>query len=254
MWAGTFKLLQRLSMVVMVVFALSCTPKYYFPTMHNVPLITERNEIQAGGYFTFTDASANLAGSPLKHLGLQVNMNKIISMAFGRGVTSVQSLSEAGIGFYTMVHKEFVIESYLVSAIGNSKNAISAYYDDNNTYIPGSSISTSFRKNGAQLNFGFKYPTGIIGIGLKITQLNFYNIQGALTYGGQNQFEYLSENNKLWLLEPAFTYRIGGEHVQFNVQCSTSKNLTKADFRQAFLRWGMGMTFNFVIKKKKLPE
>jgi hypothetical protein len=50
------------------------------------------------------------------------------------------------------------------------------------------------------------------------------------------------------------TCRIGGEHLQFNVRCSTGKNLTTAHFKQAFVRLCLEVTFNFVIKKKKLPE
>jgi hypothetical protein len=248
-----FRLLGILCIAIVIVFAHSCTPKYYFPTMQNVPLLTESSEIQATSNFTFTSASINLAGSPVKHLGLQVNLARIYSPAFGNGFSGRQSLKEFGVGFYSKVYNAFTIESYLIGAMGHSVNNTSSHIGDYDTLVPAQSISTSFRRNGVQLNLGFKFPHGILGFGFKFSRLHFYNINGDLVYEGIHQFQYLSQNNNMWLMEPAFTYRMGGERLQFSTQVCLSNNLTKSDFHQSKLQLGVGLNFNFVIKKKKLP-
>jgi hypothetical protein len=127
---------------------------------------------------------------------------------------SKQLVSEIGIGFYTKVYKAFTVESYLLASSGRSANSNPTYCNGNGRAQAGT-INSSFTKIGLQFNLGLKLKKGMIGAGIRAAQLDYHNINGSIRYGGVDQLEYLNQFNKINLIEPAFTYAIGGEILQF---------------------------------------
>jgi len=233
----------KLSLVCIGLLAASCSPKFYSPNTQNVPLIQEKGQFSlnvnggGGGQIGFqgavgvTDAVAVQASAGLFISGDESNGNG------GSG-----NLVEGGVGFYRPLGEKFVFETYGLFGFGHFENHLPTTADQ----YDGTSgnMSGSILRYGVQPNFGFVTKYFTIGISSRLVLLDYYNIDGNLTYDNRDQVAYLRDNRSNFLIEPALTIRGGLEKIKLQLQIGSSFNVTNSDFRQDKGFATLGLNFN----------
>jgi len=98
-------------LIIVFVFA-SCRnlPMGYISTNQNAPLLTEAKEVQLMGTFGSDHVEAQIAFSPIEHVGLLGNLH----------ATSYGTTPEIGVGYYHKTKNDYILEYYAI--FSNSQN------------------------------------------------------------------------------------------------------------------------------------
>ena len=223
--------------------AASCSPKFYSPNTQNVPLITEQGQFSlnvnggGGGQVGFQGA-VGLTDA----IAVQVNGGLFIPGELDNGNGGSGNFAEGGVGFYRPIGSSFVFETYGLFGFGRFENHLPSTMDQ----YPGTSgkMSGNILRYGFQPNLGFVTKYFTIAVSSRLVLLDYYNIDGNLTFEDADQVAYLKDNRSSFLLEPALTIRGGVEKVKLQLQVGTSVNVTNSDFRQDKGFATIGLNFN----------
>jgi hypothetical protein len=224
----------------------SCSPKYYVANTQNVPLLSEKGEIDltlAGGTEKLEFQGAYAV---TEHIGLKANGAVFIPANLDNGNGGSGKLIELGAGYFTKINQteNWVFEAYGIAAIGTMENHMPSTLID----YPASSgkISANLFRIGVQPNIGYKTEHFTIALSSRFVHLSYDKISGDLFYDNLRQTDYLSGNSSHFLIEPALTVKGGFEKIKLQLQYGYSFNVTDFDFRQEkpFLSLGLNFKFN----------
>ena len=224
-----------------VAFATACSPKYYSPNTQNVPLLSEKgemnlsatgnaNQFEFQGAYAITDAFA-----------LQVNGGLFVPEDLDNGDGGSGKFIEFGGGYFTPVSDKYVFELYGLAGFGGVENNLTSRATANPATT--GHISADVFRYGVQPNFGFKSKYFSAAVSSRIVNVLYSNIEGSLVYEGANQQTYLRDNHSLFLIEPALTVRGGFDMVKLQLQVGRSFNLSNSEFRQDEAFGTLGLNF-----------
>ena len=237
-----------------------CRPCYYAPSAQNVPLFKEKNE---GNGSIALRLSMRTIGCDMQgafaitdHLGLMANY----SYFSGRGSTAnfdgedlsghfKSHLTEFGLGYYLPFKNKFLFETYG----GYGKSWIENHYD----YFVGNGYSTlgsscffiqpavGFYKKNIRLAFSARFR------GVNFNQVHF---DSGLDQTYKEELLQIQDNPVVFFIEPAFTFRGGGEHVKIQVQIGLSFKVSDTELVYDPMNFNIGLIFNIHGKKKSETE
>lgn len=233
---------KNLKILAAAAFLASCSPIYYMPSVQNVPLISEKGEVNATLSAGSSVVAFDGAYGITDHFGIMAKGNIFYypensddSLYDGSG-----NYFEFGGGYFTPVGENFVFETYGIVGLGKVNNHL--------VFGNTEGISSDIIVYGIQPAFGYKHKNFSATVSSRFTALNYNNITGDLLYQDKPQAAYLAQNNSHFLIEPALTLRGGTENVKLQVQYAYSINTTNSEFLQDKAKLSVGLSFNFKTK------
>lgn len=249
-------LLKIIGCLILPVLLNACVTCTYAPNAQNVPLFKEKNDANVSTAFRFglLAIGCDLQGAYAitDHLGVMANY----SYFTGRESTGVYGdeysdsykshLGEFGLGYYLPFKNKMVFETYA----GFGRNKISQKYYVNYGTTTLSLGSSSYFIQPA-IGFYHKNIEFAISTRFKIVNFNKGQFDTWLGQDPNGNSYYGQANHVAFLVEPAFTFRGGGEHVKFQVQAgfsvySGNSGLVTYDP----ININIGLIFNIHGKKK----
>ncbi len=227
-----YKRVLPLCALVIVFLLCYCNPCYYVPNSQNVPLFTEKKtattsfSLQFGSYSAATNLQVAVACTD--HIGLMLNYNHFwggrstTRTGFWSGTKTTTETKfkgnhiELGAGYFFSFEEKFVFEAYAGGGWGGV----------NNSYKNSSSLSLN-KRNYVSYNRYFlqpavgwspnKYITLAFSTRFCLLDYNHLNIEAG-DFGSTIIDLADIKNNPSYLMEPAFTFRVGGQVVKFQLQ------------------------------------
>lgn len=207
-----------LALITIVWLTSSCSPIYYEPSSHNVPLMEQKGDLNIG-------ASANLilnkgevqaSYAITDYVGVITNymIKKYLTENDISDIRTTQ-MFEAGVGFFHNPHEKIALEAYALVGRGSFENYITDLRGDSE------SLAGLMTKYALQLNFGLKEKGLDLAYSIKPTRLNFSNLDGDLIYGSELQKDVLSAKDSYNFIEHAITARFGMDGIKFQAQLGT---------------------------------
>lgn len=208
----------------------ACNPKYYSPNTQNVPLISAKHDLSLAGAGNSNEVEAQAAYGVTDNVAIKAEGGAFIPRDADNGNGGSGRFVDLGAGFYRLMHKRFIIESYGIIGIGSLENHLPSTIDDN----PGTSgdLSATVLRYGIQPSVGYRSKYYSAALSSRIVGLRYQNIDGDLIFEDEDQVEYLKDKRSQFLIEPALTLRGGLEKVKLQVQIGHSFNVGNSDFRQ----------------------
>jgi hypothetical protein len=233
---------------------------YYSPSMQDVPLFTGKNQFSGtmtGSFGTVNPSLEMQAGFSLPgHVALMGGFmtGKSDNSDSGEDYEdySKNNYFESGIGYYQSFAKKGVFEVYAGYGGGNQRHVF-AYKEYLGSlewqWIQDGNADISFSKMFIQPDIGIK--TGAIegAFSLRLSRLNFKDVEYSNTAYRQVELNDLIDNPTPWVIEPAFTFRVGSEAVKFHVQVMFAGNLSQPVLDFERFRFNLGV--HFCISPKK---
>lgn len=208
----------------------ACSPKYYVPNTHNVPLLEEKGQINLAVHGNVNQLDVQAAAGLTSNIGLMVNGGFFFPKDEENGNGGSGKLGEVGLGYFTKIGEYMVFETYGILGFGSVEN----YFPTTVAGNPGTSgtINANIFRAGIQPNIGYTSKYFSAAVSARFVSLNFSNIRGSLIFEGVDQFIYLETHKSSFLVEPALTVRAGIENIKLQAQLSGSYNLTHNNFPQ----------------------
>jgi hypothetical protein len=240
-----------------IYFLNSCAPCYYAPAAHNVPLLKEKKDFRASGGFklgSYTwgcDFQGALAVT--NHVGLLLNYSHFTGRESSFDNTKLTDSKgntfEIGAGYYLPFKEHFVFETYG----GYARSKIQSNHDSYLNYIESDVISQSFFIQPA---IGMHTEHIELALSPRFRMLDFTKLQYNEHQNGEpdTDLKDLKNLQNLFLFEPAFTFRVGGETVKYQMQIGTAIPMGGSGYPQFDpLNLNFGIIF-YVHGKKKSSE
>lgn len=232
-----------------------CISLYYAPNSQNVPMFTRKNETESSLAFQFGTLTygcdASLAYSVSNHIGLIANYNhwgaKKKSMLPNSDVefhiTGKSDFFEAGAGYFLPFQEKFVFEVYGGMGQGNVRNI----------YENRSESKMNFNRYFIQPSCGYYNRIVNLAFSLRLSEVDYrkFSFDPQLETGDKLDIEYIMDEPFALYLEPAFTFRVGGENLKFQLQVELSDNLNSPDLVYEPLCITVGLLAVFPNKKVK---
>lgn len=234
----------KLTWVVIGLGLLSCSPKYYSPNTHNVPLISEKGEKNLTLAGNGNQVEVQTAYGVTNGLAVKANGGLFTPTDLSNGNGGSGKFLELGAGYFTPVSGKWVFETYGIMGFGSFENHLPS--TQNSYPQTKGDISANVLRIGIQPNFGYKSTYFSAAISSRFVNLSYDNIKGDLIFRDVDQLDYLKQNSSNFLIEPALTIKAGLEKVKFQIQYGQSLNLSNSDFRQknSFMTIGLNLNFN----------
>lgn len=208
----------------------ACSPKYYVPNTHNVPLLEEKGQINLAVHGNANQLDVQAAAGLSSNIGLMVNGGFFFPKDDNNGNGGSGKLGEVGLGYFTKIGDYMVFETYGLLGFGSVEN-------DFPSTLPGNPsttgiINANIFRAGIQPNIGYTSQYFSAAVSARFVSLNYSNIRGSLIFNGVDQLTYLENHKSSFLVEPALTVRAGLENIKLQAQLSGSWNLSHNDFPQ----------------------
>lgn len=252
------KLMPSLLPVIFIQFLFSCSPLYYSPNAHNVPLFTHKGEssvnmaVSEGTDGVDEGIDLQAATAVTNHFGVLGNFYRAWGSST-RGSGSGHLFETAG-GYYTPVTTRFArsIEGkFVVSAFaGGGIGRVINYEDADKAEFSKKGFNRIFIQPG----FGFKSTYIDAVISLRLANLHYHSLEeqaDSPIYNYPNLVSHyhhharaadiIRRKSGYFLWEPALTVRAGWQYVKFQLQVGSSTNLTDRDFPQENLNLNLGL-------------
>jgi len=238
-WLG-HRISRGFACVAWVLLWSGCSPKYYVPNTHNVPLLQQQREgalsVAAGewraefqGAYAVTDQVAWMLNTAFFHPEDDEEGDG------GKG-----KLVEVGLGYCRGLPKKIVFETFGLLGIGHVEN----HFPSTLTDYPSTTgeIESTLVRYGIQPAVGFQSKYFDVAVSTRITGLSYGNLSGNLVFAGEDQVAYLRRKNTHLLVEPALTVRMGYDFLKLQMQLGHSFNVNNPAFRrdEGHFTWGIG--------------
>lgn len=220
----------------------SCNPKLYSPNTQNVPLISEKEQINLSAVGNTHQVEFQGAYGLTEHIAIQANGGLFSQSELNNDNGGSGKYIELGGGYFKPITENWIFETYGLVGIGNVENHLPSTVSKASETE--GDISANILRVGVQPNFGYVSKYFSAAVSSRITNLSYSNIDGDLVYKSQEFVTYLNENKSNFLIEPAITVKAGLENVKFQVQYGYSLNLSNSHFRQDKMLLTMGLNFN----------
>jgi len=229
-------------------FLTACSPKYYLPDTHNVPLISEKGETNIAISGNTQQVEFQASRGITNSIALKAN-GGFYFPSYKENPIEAEKTSgfgkffEFGAGYYKPFNENWVFETYGIFGVGTVENDFRS-----DTFIEATgTLTANLRRFGIQPNIGYKNDFILFGFSSRFVNLSFSDITGNLIYDQVNQQNYLRENNSHFLIEPALTFGLELNQFSFRFQQGASFNLTKSDFQQSDLSFVLTLNYLFKI-------
>ena len=244
-----------------LLFAASCSHRYYAPNTIQMPALQERGDATANVGLAvgpeYSGLEAHAAYSPVKHMALMLNYFRVSSdkdkvpddvvpggpaePEWGRG-----QFLEGAVGGYLPLDGRNTVSLFVGMGEGSSYNYFGfARFAD-----------LRFRRWFVQPSITAEYSRVRLGFGLRLAHLKFY--EGLVDYRIDEQerevIERLAEDSPLFLPEYAlhFCWKLGVFTLNNTVTYSPSQAAQKDNrFAGSNLNIGLGVDLNKLWKKEK---
>lgn len=248
--------------VVFLVLALEgCSPVYYSPNSHNVPLLTQKGETTGsiafgGGEVVDFGVDVQASTALTNHFALMGNFYR----AYGEetGGSGRGSFFEIGGGYFSPVAPalfkaannttNILTPSLVFSAFGGAGlGTVLNYYDKASVKRSRSHFSRVF----VQPAIGLKTSNLEAALSLRLANLHDYSInnrEGQPDYQGKRMDFFGEQSYFLW--EPALTIRGGWDYIKLQAQFGLSINQTDSYFNQEHFNVNLGLYFNLFPNKR----
>lgn len=252
-----YNLLVVLSISVMLT---SCSyPHYYYsPNIQNAPLFKESLEFSGLAAVSLGAVNPSLefqAGLSLPgHIALMANY-----MGGGTDNSSDTHTDyskvryfEGALGFYKSFKEIGVFEIYGGYGKGTQSHVFAFREYQSGlvwTWIPDGEADMSFSKIFIQPDIGIRKDWLDAAFSCRFTKLDFDEINFYNTVYRLDELNLLKQNTTPWLIEPAFTFRAGGESVKGQMQLGFAANLANPDLSFETLRFSIGLHVNLSKKQ-----
>ena len=216
--------MKAINFVFLILLFFSCSPIYYAPNAHNVPIFTEKNQGNFSGgivNYGFSEPTGDLGGTGLvaqtafsfsNHFAVQGNC------MFSAGLSSNVNYFDGALGYYKPINDELVFEIY--TGVGGGYTY--SIFDYDNILFKDSLITrvnSNYLKFYAQPSIGFHKGSFFASLDTRIGVLSFNNVRYDTTDSLQIANIYLDALYKSHtLIEPAISLGINAPHVQFKWQ------------------------------------
>lgn len=224
-----------LTMLVIV----GCSPKYYVPNTHNVPLLEEKGQITLAVHGNVNQFEVQTAYGLSSNISLMVNAGFFFPADDDDGNGGSGRLGEVGLGYFTKIGEYVVFETYGLLGFGSVENNFPSSLISNPSTT--GKINANIFRAGIQPNIGFTSEYFSAAVSARFISLNYSNIKGSLIFDGIDQFAYLENHKSSFLVEPALTVRAGLENIKLQAQLSGSWNLSHNNFPQENALLSLGL-------------
>ncbi len=231
-----------------------CISLYYAPNSQNVPMFKEKNETEASLAFQFgtltVGCDADLAYSFTNHFGIMANYNhwsaKKRSMLPNSDaefhISGKSDLIEMGAGYFLPFKDRFVFEAYGGGGWGGVKNE----------YESQGESRLSYNRYFIQPSCSYYNKKVSLAFSMRLSGIDYRRItfDPGIDFFDSYDLEYIIDNPFSLYLEPAFTFRVGGEKLKFQFQVVVSDNLNTPDLIYEPLCITTGLIVLFPNKKE----
>jgi hypothetical protein len=224
--------------LIMLVIS-SCSPKYYVPNTHNVPLLEEKGQINLAVHGNGNQFEIQGAAALSSNIGLMLNGGFFFPAEDDNGNGGSGRLGEVGLGYYTKIGEYVVFETYGLLGFGSVENNFPSTLPNNPSTT--GIINANIFRAGIQPNIGYTSKYFSAAVSARFVSLNYSNIEGSLIFDGVDQFTYLENHKSSFLVEPALTVRAGIENIKLQAQLSGSWNLSHNNFPQENALLSLGL-------------
>lgn len=185
----------------------SCAP-IYIPSNHNVPLFTEKGEIQLGAAHGTNGTNLQAAVSVIDHLAVMGNFAFAVRETSDSSDYRKHSFYDLGLGYYNTFGGKGRYEVY-----GGYGRGVGEAYD-NYTFISPQSVTArgKYDRLFLQGNLGLGNEVFEGAISYRVSYLSFYEFEQVSTSTPVN---FSTEEI---MMEPAITLKVGGPNFKFLAQ------------------------------------
>lgn len=241
-------------MLSLVTMTSGCYTSAFLPQTHNVPLFTEAHQFRITPSHNIKTVDLSVAYSPTHFLGVMINGQ----------LTPQYEMAEIGLGAFKKLGKKMIGEIYFGCGTGSMKSKYSSrpnwlIYDYDVT-----DINLSANKYFVQPNLGIKFTDKVdLALSLKCSYWHYpyidYYREHWEDHGKYQVIDRIDDiherNATTYTIEPALTFRVGGEHTKFFFQtglCATPYHqLYLNPYRNTAGYFRLGVSVNFGIGNKK---
>ncbi|MDX2247845.1 MAG: hypothetical protein SF052_13755 [Bacteroidia bacterium] len=229
---------------LLFVFVISaCSPIYYSPNTHNVPMLREKGDKRIVLAANDSRLEGQVAFSPEEHLGILFDAGTFFPRDDEEGDGGKGWFVESGFGYYHPVAKNFTFDIYGILGYGYVEN----HFPSTVTSNPGTTglIESNLFRYGIQPSFGFNSKFFDAIISARFAGMQYFNYSGNLIFQSVDQVTYLEAHKSTYLFEPALTLRGGYDKIKLQLQLGPSYNLKDSEFRQDGGHITLGITYGF---------
>lgn len=222
-------------------FFIACSPIYYSPATQNVPLFSDKKQLNVGVYTqdeNFVELQS--AYSPGKHIGIMLNAFYAHPDDNNEGDGGSAELLEGGVGYFYELQPKLIIEIYGLYGAGKMENHFQSQNDGR--------IKANFETLSIQPAIGYHTKYFDACLSFRLSQLSYNNISGNLIFGREDQVQYLNARRDQLLIEKALTIRAGLEFIKLQLQIGSSDNMTYSNFYQNEGYLSLGLVANLNIR------
>lgn len=208
----------------------ACSP-VYIPTNSNVPLFTEKGELQLSAYQGSNGLTAQGAVSVIDHLAVTANFGYSVHEDEDTHKDRKQSVGTFGVGYYNTFSSSGRVEVY--GGYGRGNSAAYDFFDRGEN----AKTEAKFEQWFLQGNIGMGNNVVEGAISYRLSFVHFYEVKviGATQEPNSSSFEEL-------MMEPAFTIRVGGERLKFVSQVGLTfpyDKYTEFDYQPFYISFGI---------------
>jgi hypothetical protein len=239
---------------IIFLYLQGCVPCYYAPSSQNVPLLQEQKDFNLSGAFKVgsltTGCEFQTAVAATDHLGVIANYSYYTgrqSMVDESKLSDSKSnMLEIGLGYYMPFGEKYVFETYGGYGTANIKTAHDSYQESMGSKVHSWSLFI-------QPSIGYHRPHAEMAFSTRLRMLDFNKLSFDSYQNGMpdDRLSYLVSMPMTFCVEPAFTLRVGGEMVKFQMQVGISAPITNIDYLEYDpFNFNFGLIFNVHHKDK----
>lgn len=240
-------------MLAVTLLIAGCSPIYYAPNAHNVPLFTEKGEASFSGSCEIMDQSTGgniqTAVALSDHIsimagGFHVKTEYTNEFDSDKQEVSKGYLVELGAGYFDAFNvsskMNLVLETYGGMGFGKYDNStrVPSYFDYNSAWTDYYARNASYQRYFIQPSLGLKSAYFEFALSARFAGLTYTN------YTVDYDAPELPLDNWSLLLEPGITLRAGFKNVKIQSQIGLSLNLNNPDLIQEHFYFSLGLYFN----------
>lgn len=197
----------------------SCSPSFYMPNSQNVPAFTKPNTTKASVALSPLGYDAYVAHSPMNHFGMLANITSYKTAAcegelYSNGAECGQ-LYEIGLGYYHPISR-FSLECYGLLAYGK--------YNYSSTDIL--KFNAGISRISIQPSVSYILKNLELSMSARFSSLHFSNYKATRNIEIGSDLGYIIDYPTHFLIEPAFTVKLGLKNVKLFAQFIYSHNAT----------------------------
>ena len=231
--------------ITLVLLESGCSPKYYVPPQHNIPMLANGGEGKVGTSFSLPQFGvgglsfdAQLSYSPIKHLGITAD-----GMYFSGGNSTNDYsgngiVGNVGLGYYAMASEKWGVDIYTGIGKGSIKmnqDSLKFFSSDLTRYYIQPGV---FYKN-KRFNFGMVF------------RISYVQYDDMMFYRQADPDDMLYGKSYLFY-EPSIYLSVGGNLVKAKFQMTPSFKIdNERDFNRQKLILSFGVDFLIGHHKEK---